>query len=126
MECVPAGSGLPVDQLHRLPEKQQEQAVGFIGDAKTFEHVWKAFKPGEDVPPFDFKANLVIFARNTQFYNRISIGQVNVTNGVANVLAMETLSARPIQERAAMSMAVVPREGILAVRSGDRTVSIHK
>ena len=32
----------------------------------------------------DFKANLVLFARNTQFYNRISIGKVDVANGSAD------------------------------------------
>ena len=87
----------PVAQLHLLPEKQREQAVGFIGETKTFEHVWKAFKPGEDVPKIDFTANLVFFARNTRFYNRISIGKVNVKNGVAEVLAMQTMSARYTQ-----------------------------
>ena len=70
----------PVVKLKLLPEKQREQGVGFINNAKTFATVWKAFKPGEDVPEIDFKANMVLFARNTQFYNRISIGKVNVTN----------------------------------------------
>ncbi|MBW1865925.1 MAG: hypothetical protein JRI64_09930, partial [Deltaproteobacteria bacterium] len=52
-----------------MPEKQRKQAVGFIADAKTFEDVWKAFKPGEAVPEIDFKTNLILFTRNTQFYN---------------------------------------------------------
>ena len=39
----------PVAQLRLLPEKQHEQGVGYIGDANTFEGVWKAFKPGEAV-----------------------------------------------------------------------------
>ena len=38
----------PVDQLQLLPERQREQAIGFINDAKTFEGVWKAFKPGSE------------------------------------------------------------------------------
>lgn len=33
----------PVAQLKLLPDKQREQAVGFITDAKTFETVWKAW-----------------------------------------------------------------------------------
>ncbi len=114
----------PVDKLQLLPEKQREQAVGFIGDAETFEDVWRAFKPGEDVPEIDFKANLVLFARNTQFYNRISIGKVNVKNGVAEVLAMETMSAMPIQDKVAMSLVVVPRKGIKLIRATDGLVAI--
>ena len=50
-------------------------------------------------PEIDFTVNLVLFARNTQFYNRINIGKVNVSNGVAEVLAMETMSAMPIEDK---------------------------
>lgn len=39
-----------VHRIERLPEKQRDQAVGFMGNVKAFEQVWKAFKPGEDVP----------------------------------------------------------------------------
>ena len=98
----------PVARLDLLPKHLREQAVGFIGDAKTFEAVWKTFKPGEAVPEIDFKTNLVLFARNTQVFTRISIGKVNVTNGVAEILAMETMSAMPIQDKVAMSLVVVP------------------
>ena len=65
----------PVAQLILLQEKQREQAVGYIDDAETFEEVWKAFKPGEDVPEIDFNTSLVIFARNTQFYNLITLNR---------------------------------------------------
>ena len=109
-----------------VPEKQREQAVGFIVDAKTFEEVWKAFKPEEAVPEIYFKTNLVLFARNTQFYNRISIGKVNVKNGVAEVLAMETLSAMPIEDKVAMSLVLVPRHGITAIQAGDEINPINK
>lgn len=115
----------PVVQLKLLPEKQRQQAVGFIADAKTFETVWKAFKPGENVPEIDFKANLVLFARNTQFFNRISIGKVNVTNGMAEVLAMETMSAMPIEDKVAMSLVVIVRQGITAIQSGDEIIPIN-
>jgi len=114
----------PVAQLNLLPDGQQEKGIGFIGDAPTFEGVWKVFEPGEDVPEIDFKSNLVFFARNTQFYNRIRIGQINVTEGVAEVLAMETMSAMPIEEKVAMSMAVVARQGIIALHSGDETIPL--
>ena len=116
----------PVAQLKLLPEKQCEQAVGFIDDAKIFEAVWKVFKPGEAVPEIDFKTNLVLFARNTQFYNRISIGKVKVTNGVAEVLAMETMSAMPIEDKVAMSLAVVARQRITAIQAGDKNIPINQ
>jgi len=116
----------PVAKLKLLPEKQREQRVGFINNAKTFAAVWKALNPGEAVPEIDFKANLVLFARNTQFYNRISIGKVNVKNGVAEVLAMETMSAMPIEDKVAISLVVVPQKGIQAIQAGDKNVLINK
>ena len=136
-EQTPAASGevniqqswrgdYPVDQLSLLPEGQREQAVGFIGDAETFAGVWKAFKPGEAVPEVDFNANLVLFVRNTEFYNRISIGKVNVINGVADLLAMETMSAMPIEDKVAMSLVLVARQGITAIQSGNEIISVKK
>ena len=116
----------PTTQLLLLPEKQREQAFGFIGDAETFETIWKAFKPDEAVPEIDFKGNLVIFARNTRFFNRISIGKVNVTNGVAQVLAMETMSAMPIEDKVAMSLVVVPWSGITAIQTDDEIFPVNK
>ena len=116
----------PVAQLNQLPEKQREQGIGFIGDAEAFAGVWKAFKPGEPVPEINFRDNLVLFAHNTQFFNRISIGKVNVTNGVAQVLAMETMSAMPIEDKVAMSLVVVPRSGITAIQTGDEIFPVNK
>jgi len=115
----------PVVQLNLLPENQREQAVGFISDAKIFESLWKAFKPGEEVPEIDFEANLVLFACNTQFYNRISIGKVNLKDGVAEVLAMETMSAIPIEDKVGMSLVMVSRTGIKSVRTPYGLVSIY-
>ncbi len=114
----------PVAQLYRLPPNQRQRAVGFIADAKTFADVWAAFKPGETVPEIDFSTQLVLFVRNTDFYNRISIAGVNVDGGVAEVLAMQTLSALPIEDKVAMSMAVVDRTGISAIQTADGTIPV--
>jgi hypothetical protein len=116
----------PVVQFDQLPKNQRENGIGYIDNAKTFDSIWKAFKPGEVVPGIDFKANLVIFARNTQFFNRISIGKVKVTNGVAEVLAMETMSAMPIEDKVAMSLVVVARQGITAIQASDEIIPICK
>ena len=69
---------------------------------------------------------MLLFARNTQFYNSIRIGKVNVKNGVAEVLAMETMSAVPIEDKVAMSLVVVAGEEITGIRSGDQIISVGK
>jgi acid phosphatase (class A) len=116
----------PINKLELLPEGQREEAVGFIDDFETFSAVWKAFKPGETIPQINSKANLVLFARNTEFYNSISIGRVNVTDGVAELLAMETMSAMPIKDKVAMSLVVVPRKGITAIQIGGNNIPVNR
>jgi hypothetical protein len=114
----------PVAGLDRLPAGQREAATGYIANARTFAAVWRAFKPGEAVPQVDFEYELVIFARNVRFYNRTGIGQVQVKDGVLEVLALETMSAHPIEDKVAMSLAVVPRAGVKAIDAGTRHVSL--
>jgi len=116
----------PTARLNLLPDNQRENAVGFISNTETFKAVWNAFKPEQAVPDIDFKTNLVLFARNTQFYNRIRIGKVNVTNGVADILAMETMSAMPIEDKVAMSMVVIAGQGITGIQNGDKIIQIDK
>ena len=86
----------PVDQLTALPENANQPGIGYIAGPKIFGKVWAAFKPGESEPHIDFEENLVIFVRNIQYFNRILIGKIKLEKGIAEVLAMETLSARPI------------------------------
>jgi len=114
----------PVAQLDLFPESQRNSAVGYIFDKKSFESVWKAFKPGDAIPVIDFRTNLVFFARNTQFYNRIRIGQVIVKKSVAELIAMETMSALPIEEKVAMSIVVVNRKGITGLKVGSKVVQL--
>ena len=116
----------PVDQLALLAEKADQKGAGYIGDAHTFKAVWSAFKPGEHEPDIDFNENLVIFVRNIQYFNRIMIGKVILEDGVVNVMAMETLSARPIEDVVALSMAVISREGVDGIQTRDGVIQVAK
>ena len=118
----------PVAELGRLPAGQQDSAAGYIGDTETFIRIWQAFMPGELPPAVDFNKNIVVFSRNVQFYNRTSILKVTLHDGTADIIAMETMSALPIEEKAAMAMAVIPRNDIMAIRSGAEKVEVkpHK
>ena len=115
----------PVNRLHLLPDDQKDNAVGYISNENSFSLIWEAYKPEKPQPELDFDNNLVLFARNIQFYNRISIGQVKVVDGVAEILAMETMSALPIENNLVLSLAVVPRNGIKTIKVGDNTVVIR-
>jgi hypothetical protein len=115
----------PVNRLHLLPDDQKDNAVGYISNENNFSLIWEAYKPEKPQPELDFDNNLVLFARNIRYYNRISIGQVKVVDGVAEILAMETMSALPIENNLALSLAVVPRNGIKAIKVGDNTVVIR-
>jgi hypothetical protein len=114
----------PVDQLHRLPRDQRETPAGWIGDPHRFQRLWQAFQPETDVPEVDFDTHIVVFTRNTQFYNRTNIFKVELKDGVAEVLAMQTMSARPIEENVAMALAVIPRAGVKAIKSNEGDIPV--
>ncbi len=114
----------PVDALWRLPAGQRAAATGYIGDAGTLAAVWRAFKPDEAAPQVDFEQDLVLFARNLNFYNRTRIATVRIKDGVLQILAAETMSAAPIEDKVAMALAVVPRKGMEAIQVGERRVSL--
>jgi hypothetical protein len=114
----------PVAELQRLPASQQRSGVGYLGSATEFAAVWNAMSPGEPVPVVDFDGHLVVFVRNVEFYNRIRIGAASLQDGVLDVLAMETLSALPVEDRVAMALAVVPRAGVRFIQLGTARVPV--
>jgi hypothetical protein len=114
----------PVVHLNRLPEDVRKSRVGYIGDAEVFAAVWQAFKPEETVPEVDFSRNLVVFSRNVDFYNRTSIFKITLKEGVADILAMETRSARPIEDNVAMAMAVIPRADVKFIQTGNQQIPV--
>lgn len=114
----------PVSELKRLPEGQRQSRVGYLGSAAAFESVWAVFKPGEARPSVDFGTHMVVFHRNVDFYNRTRIFKVTLRDGVADVLAMETMSAIPIEDKVAMAMAVIPRANLKSLRSGSANVPV--
>ncbi|UCD53190.1 MAG: hypothetical protein JSW27_11210, partial [Phycisphaerales bacterium] len=114
----------PVDALDRLPTGQRESATGYIGDAGTFTAIWRAFKPAEIVPQVDFKSDVVVFARNVHFYNRTRIAKVQMKDGILEILAAETMSAAPIEDKVAMTLAVISRKGVEAVKTSERCLPL--
>jgi hypothetical protein len=114
----------PVSALGRLPKAQRNAPVGFIADARTFKSVWQAFMPGAEAPHVDFAADLVLFARNVEFYNHTSIAAVKLKNGVLDVVAMETMSSQPIKDKVALAMVVVSREGVTTLKTSDKLLRI--
>jgi hypothetical protein len=114
----------PVVELQRLPASRQQFAVGYLGTAAEFEAVWSIFKPGEPVPAVDFGRHIVVFHRNVDFYNQTRIFKATLEGGVLNVLAMETRSALPIEDKVAMALAVVPRQGVRFIQAGTTRVPV--
>jgi hypothetical protein len=115
----------PVAELRRLPAGQRETPAGVITDPETFQSVWQAFKPEDALPAIDFGHNLAIFVRNTVYYNRTRIAKVTQTDGIAEILTMETRTALPIEEKAAMAIAEIPGKGVHAIRTGQQLIPIQ-
>jgi hypothetical protein len=114
----------PIVHLNRLPEGQQKSRIGYIGDAGILATVWQAFKPGEKTPEVDFSRNFIVFSRNVDFYNRLSIFKITLKDGVIEILAMETRSALPIEDKVAMAIAVIPRAGVEYIQAGNPRIPV--
>jgi hypothetical protein len=114
----------PVAKLNLLPENQRQSPTGFLDHAEVFVPVWQVFKPNDAMPDVDFEQNLVVFHRNTEYYNSTNIFKVQLSDGIAQVMAMETLSATPVEDKVAMAMAVIPRAGITAILAGEEKLAV--
>lgn len=114
----------PVAALDRLPPGQRDGRAGYFANAAEFATAWSAFRPGEGVPDVDFARDIVVFVRNVTFYNQTRIFKTELRDGVLHVLATETLSARPIEDRVAMALAVVPRAGVHFIEAGAARVPV--
>ena len=114
----------PVAMLDRLPEGQRSLRIGYLDTLSKFTEVWQVFKPGEEIPDIDFSVNLLVFSRNTTFYNRIGIVKALLKDGVAEILTMETMSALPIEDKVAMALAIIPRAGINYIEAGIERIPV--
>jgi len=114
----------PVSELRRLPEGQRSSRIGYLGSRQQFTDIWQIFKPGDRVPEVDFNQHIVIFSRNVKFYNRTDIARVILKEGVAQILAVETMSALPIEDKVAMALAVIPRTGVKCLTAGNEQILV--
>lgn len=114
----------PLSELDRLPVGQQDTRAGYIGDTETFIPVWRAFMPEEILPAVDFRKNIVVFTRNIQFYKQTIILRVSLQSGIAEIIALETMSAIPIEDTVAMAMAVMPRHEVMAIQAGTEKIQV--
>jgi hypothetical protein len=114
----------PVSELHRLPEGQRASHIGYLNNTEQLMKIWPFLKPRQEVPRIDFSTHIVIFTRNVSFYNRTAIAKVMLRDGVAEILAMETMSALPIEDYVAMALAVIPRMGVTAIAAGKEKIPI--
>lgn len=116
---------LPLAALEDLPAAQRSAPIGYIDSADTFALIWQSLQDQPAVPEVDFDKELVVFVRNRDYFNAIRIGAVRLDGGVAEILAMETLTSRPITDMVGFSMAVVEKEGIEAVAAGEMRIEIE-
>jgi hypothetical protein len=116
----------PVAQLDRLPAGQRQSRVGYIGEAETFASVWQVLKPGTALPQVDFNKNLVIFVRNVQSYHHTLVEKVTLKDGVAEIVAAEPLTpAQPIEDRVAIGLAVISREGLKFIHADNEQIPVR-
>ncbi|MBE0502237.1 MAG: hypothetical protein IBX47_12440 [Desulfuromonadales bacterium] len=103
---------LPVSGLISLPKQQRSKPIGYLASQQQLDEVMRYFQADAALlPAVDFTTQLVLFTRNTVYYNRLSIVSVDLVGETLKVVSVSTLSAMPIQKRIAMSLVVIPRQG---------------
>ena len=116
----------PVAQLDRLPVGQSQSRVGYIGDAETFASVWQVLKPGTALPQVDFNKNLVVFVRNVTSYHPTLVEKVTLKDGVAEIVAAGPLTAAPpIEDRVALGLTVISREGLKFIQADNEQIPVR-
>jgi hypothetical protein len=116
----------PTARLKLLAKGHQASRVAFIAEGKQWSQVWKAFDAEAKEPKIDFDKNIVVMVKNVRFLNRIFVGNATLDDGTLKVLAGETRTARPINDRVHCAMFVVPRAGIKKISDGGRsTISMQ-
>jgi len=116
----------PVAQLDRLPVGQSQSRVGYIGDAEAFASVWQVLKPGTALPQVDFNKHLVVFVRNVKSYHPTLVEKVTLKDGVAEIVAAEPLTpAQPVEDRVAIGLAVISREGLKFIHADNEQIPVH-
>ena len=114
----------PADSLEALPDYGRDLPVGYLTDAAMFARIWKIFKPDVNVPEVDFADNIVVYYRNITYYNRTSIFKLNLQQGILEILARETLSAMPIDDKVAVSLVVIPAKDIHFIKTGEQKIPV--
>jgi len=116
---------LPTASLKLFPENQRKLRVACITGPKPWKQFWSDFDADGALPKIDFKKDLVVIAKNVRYLNRINIRAARLDKGTLKVLALETRTARPIQDSVYCSVIVVRRTGIEKISDGGRdTVAI--
>ena len=116
---------LPVSVLTLFPQGMQNQPVGYFSNQQQLDTVLQSIQAdGKTLPVVDFSSQIVLFVKNTVFYNRLRIGQVSREDVTLTILAMETMSAMPIEDKVAISLAVIERDGAQFIVAGGQRLEI--
>ena len=114
----------PISELDLFPLDQEINGLGYIADQETWASVWSGFRSGP-VPAVDFESELVLFARNVDFVNRLRLLSATVDEqGMAHVIVAETRTAIPIDDFVYWSAGTIPADGVFQLRSNGELLAI--
>ena len=117
---------LPLAVLKQLPPASYKAGMGYINNQKTLDVIWPAIQNDTAKPDINFEKNIIVYVYNREFYNRTRISKIEVRSGVAEIIAMETLSALPIKDKVAFAMVLIEKEGITGLQTTDGLLTIYQ
>jgi hypothetical protein len=115
---------LATAQMGTVALGRSAEGFALVTSLTDWQALWALYQPKAAVPSVDFTTHFVVCLRNTEFYNRMRLGMGLVQKGVLEPLAMETMSARPIEDQVAVTFASFPRQGITSVKFRQTTLPL--
>jgi putative lipoprotein len=99
---------------------QTDTPAGFLADAQAFSQFWRLMMMGkpENPPEVDFKANLILYTRDTTILNANPIYKVTLTDGVLEAFIDPPAAQVPVEFTQNVALVEVSRAGARAVRCG--------
>jgi hypothetical protein len=58
------------------------------------------------------------------YFNHTNIVKVTLRDGIAEIIALETRSALPLEDKVAISMAVISRTGVQFIQAGTDRIAV--
>ncbi len=100
--------------------------IGVIQSHRDFDILWEGFSSERAMPKPDinFETHFVLFVYDTQHYNFCNLVGIQANQGILNPVIAASKTSLLLQDKAYVSLATLPKRGVVGVISGKEIIAI--